>query len=939
MEETQYDEIKVESVDEGTDFHDISHANDNYKMGLPKGYQLTSPNNVYIIEKVLGYGSFGITYMAQCNGRKVAIKEFFMHQFCGRMSSSYDVTGSSPGNQIEYYGNKFKQEAANLMKLKHDNIIKVFETFSANNTFYYSMEYIEGQSLESYIRHCGVLPEEEAHEAMLVICDAVRYLHSRKMLHLDLKPSNVMRSSSGEFYVIDFGLSKQFDEQGEPESSSNIGLGTPGYAPTEQIEHNGKTFAPWIDVYALGGIYYKMLTGKTPPTASEVLNIGLPVEELRKHGVSKPAITLIKSMMEPVWKKRIQDVYAVIDKLPLTSPILKKERLRLDTRLENDLKESVADLPENGGKGVDFNVGILSQFIIIAGVFLLDFVLLDSLIESIVKGKKWELLGWAPITFAVVGTLIAWSLLAWSKWRKALRIELIILCLFFIVLRIARIDWGNIDFLQSSFTNRVSGVGEVTFSVGDVKFTMIPVEPGSFIMGGDGFEHDGDVPHRVTITKKYFLGETEVTEALWKAVMGTFKNSDFDPELPVTHVNYEEALDFISKLNERLGLKFRLPTEAEWEFAARGGNNSMDFKYGGSDDVAEVAWYQENAHSRVHHVATKMPNELGFYDMTGNVAEWCSDYYVQFTSDESIMDPDYGDEIYHNNRVARGGSYKSPSHVITAKFHDISYFDYHPEGSGLRLALSMENNRDMTPNSEKASATQTTTDSSSDRTFTVNGVTFKMVRVEGGTFRMGSSDSDADSDEQPVHSVTLSGYYIGETEVTQALWEAVMGNNPSYFKGANLPVEDVSWNDCQDFIRELNRLTGKRFRLPTEAEWEFAVRGGNRSTGAKYSGSNAIANVAWYTDNSGSKTHPVKGKSPNELGLYDMSGNVWEWCEDRYGSYSSGSQTNPKGASSGSNRVLRGGSWFVDTGYCRVANRSGNTLTGRNYYLGLRLAL
>ena len=243
----------------------------------------------------------------------------------------------------------------------------------------------------------------------------------------------------------------------------------------------------------------------------------------------------------------------------------------------------------------------------------------------------------------------------------------------------------------------------------------------------------------------------------------------------------------------------------------------------------------------------------------------------------------------------------------------------------------------VTPNSV---ATQSNGNSASNNgTFTVNGVTFKMVRVEGGTFQMGSSDSEADSDEQPVHSVTLSGYNIGETEVTQALWEAVMGNNPSYFKGANLPVEKVSWNDCQDFIRELNRLTGKTFRLPTEAEWEFAARGGNSSKGYKYSGSDNIGDVAWYSSNSSRQTHEVATKQPNELGLYDMSGNVREWCQDWYGSYSSGSQTNPKGAASGSYSVHRGGSWCDNAGYCRVAYRRRRTLAFRYDYLGLRLAL
>ena len=225
---------------------------------------------------------------------------------------------------------------------------------------------------------------------------------------------------------------------------------------------------------------------------------------------------------------------------------------------------------------------------------------------------------------------------------------------------------------------------------------------------------------------------------------------------------------------------------------------------------------------------------------------------------------------------------------------------------------------------------------------TVNGVTFKMVYVQGGTFTMGCTSEqggDCYGGEKPSHQVTLSDYWIGETEVTQALWEAVMGSNPSYFKGDNRPVEKVSWDDCQEFIRKLNALTGKTFALPTEAQWEYAARGGNKSRHCKYAGSNSIGDVAWYWDNSGSSTHPVKGKQSNELGLYDMSGNVWEWCEDWYGSYSSSSQTNPTGPSSGSGRVLRGGSWDYDARICRVSRRNYDTPGNRYLFLGFRLSL
>lgn len=224
----------------------------------------------------------------------------------------------------------------------------------------------------------------------------------------------------------------------------------------------------------------------------------------------------------------------------------------------------------------------------------------------------------------------------------------------------------------------------------------------------------------------------------------------------------------------------------------------------------------------------------------------------------------------------------------------------------------------------------------------INNLVNNMVYVFGGTFTMGATSeqgSDAFGDEYPCHCVKLFSYYIGKYEVTQAEWKAVMGSNPSNFKGDNLPVENVSWNDCQTFIRKLNSLTGKNFRLPTEAEWEFAARGGNNSRGYKYSGSNDIGSVAWYDDNSGSKTHPVGQKSPNELGLYDMSGNVLERCQDWYGSYSSSSQTNPTGPFSGSLRVIRGGGWFSRAWYCRVSGRGNSTPGYRNDALGLRLAM
>ena len=223
-----------------------------------------------------------------------------------------------------------------------------------------------------------------------------------------------------------------------------------------------------------------------------------------------------------------------------------------------------------------------------------------------------------------------------------------------------------------------------------------------------------------------------------------------------------------------------------------------------------------------------------------------------------------------------------------------------------------------------------------------DGISIDMVRVEAGTFTMGATAEMKDpwDSEKPTHRVTLTNdYYIGKYEVTQALWKAVMGKKPSKFKGDNLPVEQVSWDDCQKFISKLNRITGKTFRLPTEAEWEYAARGGNKSRGYQYSGSNNLSDVAWYDYNSGNKTHAVGTKQPNELGIYDMSGNVWELCQDRYERYSSSSQINPTGANSGSDRVIRGGCWIKTAWGCRSSYRDAKMSNVRSNICGLRLVL
>lgn len=227
--------------------------------------------------------------------------------------------------------------------------------------------------------------------------------------------------------------------------------------------------------------------------------------------------------------------------------------------------------------------------------------------------------------------------------------------------------------------------------------------------------------------------------------------------------------------------------------------------------------------------------------------------------------------------------------------------------------------------------------------FTVNGVSFNMIKVEGGSFSKGATYEQGNEAmwwEKPVHQVSLNSYYIGETEVTQALWKAVMIQNPSSFKGDNLPVDCVSWDDCVEFCRLLSLKTGKRFRLPTEAKWEFAARGGNKSKHFKYSGSNNVYEVAWCIGVSDSIPHAVKTKKPNELGIYDMTGNAWEWCSDYWQEkYDDYTQYNPQGPSIGEYRVHRGGGWLNLPKSCRISYRYYAKQGRRNDYRGLRLVM
>ena len=344
---------------------------------LPKGTILHGKSFVYQIDNVLGQGSFGITYLAsiKINGAlgsidanvKVTVKEFFMANFNGRQGCT--VTSGSQDGMYGYYKHKFTQEAINLSKLHHPNIVNVLEAFEENNTVYYAMEYIDGGSLDKKIEQNQKLSEKQCMELTKQIGSAVSFMHDNMMLHLDLKPSNIMLKQNGDAVLIDFGLSKQYTENGEPETLTKVGGGTPGYAPLEQISYrDGKGFPVTMDVYALGGTMYKMLTGVRPPEASDILEDGFPLQELTNRNVSEHTAVVIAKAMMPKRSERYQSVMDMINDLSSESPSSHSSHQARKEESTIREKETLLPMPESisiklnrRGRGLSYEIYMNSK--------------------------------------------------------------------------------------------------------------------------------------------------------------------------------------------------------------------------------------------------------------------------------------------------------------------------------------------------------------------------------------------------------------------------------------------------------------------------------------------------------------------------------------------------------------------------------------------------
>jgi len=481
----------------------------------------------------------------------------------------------------------------------------------------------------------------------------------------------------------------------------------------------------------------------------------------------------------------------------------------------------------------------------------------------------------------------------------------------------------------------------------------------TFLMGspkGELGRFIDEAQHQVTLTRGYWMGKYEVTQAQYEAIMGKNPSYFKGADLPVEQVTWYDAMTFCAKLTEqeraagRLpeGYEYTLPTEAQWECACRAGtttalNSGMNLSDGGEcPKMDTVGWYYYNSkingEKQTHPVGQKEPNRKGLYDMHGNVYEWCLDWYDPDYPDSEVVDP-IGPGT-GSSRILRGGFYVSDAKGCRSAYRGYADPEFESSSSGFRVALApvWVKNRTITlPGDVNLDM------------IGINPGASRMIGSEPGTFLMGSpKDELGRESDETQHEVTLTkAYWLGKYEVTQAQYEAIMGKNPSYFKGADLPVESVSWYDAMEFcekLTEIERAAGRlpegyEYTLPTEAQWEYACRAG--TTTALNSGKDLsdywecpeMDEVGWYGYNSGyynsdgsrmynEKTYPVGQKRPNAWGLYDMHGNVTEWCSDWYYYYPDSAVTDPTGPDTGRERVIRGGAHGNYAYNCRSAYRT-----------------
>lgn len=564
----------------------------------------------YKIEGVIAQGGFGITYRAVQIGldRVVAIKEFFWKTYCNREENTRQVSSTSAnGDTVCKFLEKFIKEAKTIAALNNPHVVKIYDVFEENGTAYYVMEMLEPDDLNQRIP-AGGFDERTALKYISQIGDALTYVHKRKILHLDVKPSNVMFRSDGDAVLIDFGVSKRYDKEGGQTSATPVGV-SKGYAPIEQFNQQLSSFSPATDVYSLAATLYKLLTGKNPPDASMVADEGLPPFPPK---VSDRVARAVEKGMSPRRIDRPQSVAEFLESL--TSSNSYANAAEDETVLVTDDSETIVEIRPSGNVSRQKPPHISP---------------VNPLLKTVVD----------------VNTVQQQSNVGGGKRNIIITAAVVLMGLIFGFVLV----YNTEDADDSIKIVDYSSVG---------MYPMVKVKGGSFVMGSEQTDENDCPPHRVSVDD-FYIGQFEVSQKFWKAIMGSNPsiNDGVYPvdSLPVDNVKYEDIQVFINKLNAKTGRNFSLPTEAQWEYAARGGEKSTGKTFAGNNTPRNI-WFDKNRSFKVKK--SDSVNELEIYQMSGNVAEICEDYY---NPDYYIQSDGERNPLCNvgNKRVVRGGSYCS----------------------------------------------------------------------------------------------------------------------------------------------------------------------------------------------------------------------------------------------------------------------------------------
>ncbi len=939
----------------------------------------------YEVIRELGRGGMGVVYLAR-------------NKLMGRL----EVLKVVGGHLIERPGvrDRFLREVQSAAKLQHKNIVAAYSAMRFGASIVLAMEYIDGEDLAHMVKTRGPLPVVHACYFIYQAALGLQHAHERGMVHRDIKPANLIFATEGKkgaVKVLDFGLAKICGEGPSDSGLTREGqmLGTPDYIAPEQIR-DAQSADIRADIYSLGCTLYYLLTG-APPFRGEHLwdvyqaHFSMEAGPLNLVCPEVPVelAAVVAKMMAKEPRRRFQTPGEVAKALTAffkpaaTQPTRPSAEMpRLETQVASTRPLSAVPGPAQPATlaTAPTAAGRQPQKIGTDGVAwesLIEIKEDEPLIEAAkpkraepkpapaeaqVRRPPWV---WrATIAASVFGVLALGAIIYVATDKGRIKIEY--------EPKVSNREGTNRPTSRSTEkpSSDAAPPGSIENSIG---MTLKLIPAGEFMMGSPDSDKDAGndekPPHRVQITRPFYLGAYEVTQGQFRAVTGAnpsgLKGSD---DLPMEFVSWEDAMAFCSKLNELekgqlRGEIYRLPTEAEWEYACRAG---MTTRFGFGDDegaLGEYAWFSSNSGGKNHRVGQKRPNAWGLYDMQGNVFEWCWDWYdAKYYVNSPGTDPPGASGSW--GRVRRSiGTWGDPLHCRAAQRSGLAP-GYRGRDVGFRVArvagdrgpiglapapAPSEATRAIPPQPGPVEPTRMPVEPSKTITNTVG---MKLVLIPAGAFLMGSpeSDKDAHGDEKPQHRVRITRpFYLGATEVTQGQYRSVTGANPSGFKGSDdLPVEQVTWEDARAFCEKLSalekpRLGGAIYRLPTEAEWEYACRAGTTTRFGFGDEAGALGEYAWFADNSGRKTHPVGQKRSNAWGLYDMQGNVREWCWDWYEwkYYETSPGTDPSGASGSWGRACRGGCWvwWSDISRnCRSAYRDGNTPGCRFDGVGFRVA-